>query len=72
MINAESPGKIWGFGFRDMEEHLVKYVHPTGFWYKDMAIYLHLDSVELKDWLINFLRDYQDKMIYDLGCGTGY
>jgi hypothetical protein len=55
-----------------MEEHLVKYVHPTGFWYKDLAIYLHLDSVELKDWLINFLKDYQDKMIYDLGCGTGY
>jgi hypothetical protein len=55
-----------------MEKHLMKYVHPTGFWYKEMAIHLHLDSIELKDWLIKFLKNDQDKVIYDLGCGTGY
>ena len=55
-----------------MEEHLVRYVHPTGYWYKETAIYLHLDSIELKDWLIDFLKKEKDTPIYDLGCGTGY
>jgi SAM-dependent methyltransferase len=55
-----------------MEEHLVKYVHPTGYWYKDTAKYLHLNCEGLKDWIVNFLARDTDSIKYDLGCGTGY
>ena len=55
-----------------MEEFLTKYVHSTGYWYKDMAKNLHLNSEELSAWLVNYLSQYREELIYDLGCGTGY
>lgn len=55
-----------------MEEHLIRYVHPTGYWYRETAKYLHLDSEQVRDWLVGFLSQYTNKAKYDLGCGTGY
>lgn len=51
---------------------MIKYVHPTGYWYRDNAVYLHLNCEGLRDWLLKFLEDYKNVVKYDLGCGTGY
>ena len=44
-------------------------INETGYWNKEVAPSWHAHSKELNDWLINYLKDYQDETIIDFGCG---
>jgi len=46
-------------------------ISKTGFWNGETAHIHHVHSVELSNWICNFLKDNKDKRVYDFGCGLG-
>ena len=46
-------------------------IHATGFWDPEFAKQHHVHSQKLSNWIVNFLKDDKDKIIYDFGCGMG-
>lgn len=50
----------------------TNYINQTGFWLKDVPQEQHAHSIELSEWIINYLKDYKDSPIIDFGCGNGH
>lgn len=46
-------------------------IHETGYWKSDQAEKWHVHSKNLNEWIINFLSDKKESIIYDFGCGMG-
>lgn len=49
-------------------------VHETGYWYSSFTsvVQAHLDFPDLARWLVSFLSQHKEKIIYDFGCGNAY
>lgn len=47
----------------------MKEIFPTGFWSGSSPF--HAISKPLADWIIEYLMLFNDKPVYDFGCGTG-
>lgn len=46
-------------------------IKETGYWTRDTSVSEHWHSPNLSEWIVNFLKDYKNKQIYDFGCGLG-
>ena len=46
-------------------------ISPTGFWAATASEH-HGHSVVLGNWLVSYLGNRKDELVYDLGCGLGY
>jgi hypothetical protein len=45
-------------------------IHSTGYWENTEKI-SHVRCESLCDWIIDYLKDFKNKQIYDFGCGNG-
>jgi SAM-dependent methyltransferase len=45
-------------------------ISATGYW-EDKAKLYHTCCEPLCNWIIDYLKDYKDKTLYDFGCGNG-
>jgi SAM-dependent methyltransferase len=43
----------------------------TGYWEPEFAINHHIHSQKVSDWIINFLKNEKETLVYDFGCGMG-
>lgn len=50
---------------------MKNYINNTGYWYKDVPQEQHAHSLELSEWIKNYLFTYKEKNIFDFGCGNG-
>ncbi len=59
--------KIW-------DDFMRNSVHETGYWYSSFTSdnTSHIHCHDLAKWLIEFLSQYKNKVIYDFGCGDGF
>jgi SAM-dependent methyltransferase len=46
-------------------------ISETGYWGKDTNTNEHRHSVNVSNWIINFLNEHKETQIYDFGCGLG-
>jgi tryptophanyl-tRNA synthetase len=46
-------------------------IGSTGYWVEEDKKLYHVRCEPLCDWIIDYLKDYKDKQIYDFGCGNG-
>jgi hypothetical protein len=46
-------------------------INKTGFWDSTQAENHHIHSPNVSRWICNFFSYNKEKLIYDLGCGTG-
>lgn len=59
--------KIW-------DDFVKKSVHETGYWFSAFTAdgHAHIHCYDLAKWLIEFLSEHKNKVIYDFGCGDGF
>lgn len=59
--------KIW-------DDFMFKSVHETGYWFSSFTSHVnsHVHCHDLAKWLIDFLSEHKDKVIYDFGCGDAF
>ena len=49
----------------------MKKIAKTGNWNWETSHIHHVHCTELSKWIINFLKDYKTKNLFDFGCGLG-